>query len=158
MILDIILQKKIKIESNDTGGNLLSKFQREYFDLIKQVLDSIKEKKLKLIVQKNDEATYFAKRTPADGIINWDWQKERIRNWVRAQSIPYPGAFTHCNDIKIIIDEIIFSDLGYNSEQENGTVLSNKNGIIVKCQNGAVFLKNVRNICSAQIPIGSVLK
>ena len=52
------------------------------------------------------------KRTPHDGRINWGWQKERIRNWVRAQAYPYPGAFTFYEglDEKVVIDEVAFSD------------------------------------------------
>jgi methionyl-tRNA formyltransferase len=154
---EIIKQKIIEVKQNDTGGDLLLKYQSEYFNLIEDVLHSIKEKTLTLTTQNNEEATYFEKRTPKDGAINWEWQKERIRNWVRAQALPYPGAFTHYKNEKIVIDEIEFSNLGYHSEQVNGTILTNKEGLVVKCQNGAVLLKVIRNHEKLLIPIGSTL-
>ena len=89
-------------------------------------------------------ATYFGKRTPSDGKIEWDWQKERIRNWVRAQSTPYPGAFAFFENNKIIIDEVKFSEIGYNDEIDNGIVLANEPNIIVKTPNGPLELTKLR--------------
>ena len=87
------------------------------------------------------KATYFGKRTPEDGQINWDWQKERIRNWVRAQANPYPGAFTFLNDNKIIINKIEYSDLGFQDTMDNGLVVAVIDGTpYVKTQNGVVKL------------------
>ena len=65
--------------------------------------------KLELIKQDEYSATYFGKRTPEDGRINWNWQKERIFNWVRALSNPYPGAFTFLGEEKLIVDKIEYS-------------------------------------------------
>ncbi len=40
------------------------------------------------------EPSYYAKRTPEDGRIDWDsMDLEQIYNFVRAQTRPYPGAF-----------------------------------------------------------------
>lgn len=36
----------------------------------------------------------YPKRSPDDGAIDWSWSATRITNWVRAQTRPYPGAFT----------------------------------------------------------------
>jgi methionyl-tRNA formyltransferase len=94
-------------------------------------------------VQDEYKATYFNKRTPEDAAINWDWQKERIRNWVRAQAYPYPGAFTIINNQRVIIDEIIYSDIGFKQDLPNGLVLG-ISPVLVKTQNGVVELKTIR--------------
>jgi methionyl-tRNA formyltransferase len=39
-------------------------------------------------------ATYCAPRKPSDGMIDWRWSARRVFDFVRAQSAPYPGAFT----------------------------------------------------------------
>ena len=36
----------------------------------------------------------YPKRSPDDGEIDWSWSASQITNWVRAQTRPYPGAFT----------------------------------------------------------------
>jgi len=71
------------------------------------------------------------------------WQKERIYNWIRAQAHPYPGAFTFLNGKKITIDEISYSDDGYEYKQPNGMVL-NSHPLVIKTPNGAVEIKSFR--------------
>lgn len=141
---DIIEQIKIEITNQDTGATILNKYAQQYVPLIETVILKIKTNSIAYLKQNNDKATYFGVRTPEDGKINWDWQMERIYNWVRAQANPYPGAFSFYKDEKIIIDEIIFTDYGFNSDMDNGLILS-VNPLLVKTSNGVVELTVVRN-------------
>jgi methionyl-tRNA formyltransferase len=97
-------------------------------------------------VQNNSNATYFGKRTPDDGEINWNWSKERIYNWVRAQSNPYPGAFAYLNGKKVIIDKVSFSEYGFEESMPNGLILKTTPEILVKTANGVIVLKRIRNV------------
>jgi len=141
----IVKQFKMPIDYNDTGASILDKFNAIYPEILNDVINDINSDDLKIVKQEKEFATYFGKRTPDDGEINWNWQKERIRNWVRAQAEPYPGAFTYLNDKKIIIDEISYSDYGFSGEELNGTVVKvvNKQPYI-KTPNGIVILKKLR--------------
>lgn len=47
----------------------------------------------------------YPQRNPDDGEINLEWPAERIYNFIRAQSPPYPGAFIRTSDNKKIIIE-----------------------------------------------------
>jgi methionyl-tRNA formyltransferase len=86
----------------------------------------------------------FGKRTPEDGLIDWNWQKERIRNWVRAQAYPYPGAFTYYDKQKVIIDEVAYTNSGFNSNMKNGLILAVKPKLEVKTPNGALVINKMR--------------
>lgn len=141
----IVEQIVIPIEKDDTGGSLLKKFERTYPVLVEKLLNAIKHQTVNPIQQDESKATYFGKRTPADGEINWAWQKERIRNWVRAQADPYPGAFTWLGKEKMIIDKVIFDDFGFHSDTPNGTVLS-IDPIRVKTPNGVIRIEKAREI------------
>lgn len=141
---DIVLQKYISIDSEDTGDSILKKFTDVYPEMVKQVITSIEENKLEPTPQNHSLATYFEKRTPDDGEINWEWQKERIKNWIRAQAHPYPGAFTFLGKNKLTIDKIKYSDFGFNSSVKNGTILAVEPTIIVKTPNGAIELISFR--------------
>jgi|TARA_B100001540_G_scaffold266124_1_gene247019 methionyl-tRNA formyltransferase len=141
---EIITQIKIPINENDTGNDLLNKYKSEYYDIVKNVFDKAKSGQLKLNKQDDNLATYFGKRNPDDGEINWNWQRERIQNWVRAQSFPYPGAFTYYNGYKITIDEVVKSTLGFSSNEVNGTILEIRPNLVVKTQNGALEIKRYR--------------
>ena len=140
-ILDQVI---VDISESDTGNDLLKKYNKLYIPLIENVLDSVKNNNLTVTPQNNRVATFFGKRTAQDGKINWEWHKERIKNWVRAQAYPYPGAFAFYNNKKVIIDEIEFVDYNYNQEQLNGTILS-AFPLIIKTPNGPVLLKKTRN-------------
>lgn len=140
---DIIEQVEVQIDYNDTGNDILNKFQNLYPGIIDKVLNQVESNSLKLIIQNNELASYFGKRVPEDGQINWSWQKERIRNWVRALAFPYPGAFTFYDGTKIIIDEVEFVDNGFSYDSRDGMIVSIK-PLLVKTPNGVIELKNVR--------------
>lgn len=138
-----IHQIKVLIQDNDTGAMILQKYNKEYLLLINTVLQNIKNKTLTITTQDSIKATYFGKRTPADGQIVWDWSKERIRNWIRAQAKPYSGAFFYVENAKITVHKASFHELGFNYQDANGKVLAvNENIIIVKTPNGAIVLEN----------------
>lgn len=142
---DIIRQTEVVIEKNDTGADLLEKFNKLYIPLVDGILADYERGEITFFSQNNENATYFGKRTPDDGRINWSWHRERIRNWVRAQASPYPGAFSYYKDEKIVIDEVVFSDLGFHMSDQNGLLVST-NPICVKTPNGVIELKKIRNL------------
>jgi methionyl-tRNA formyltransferase len=141
---DILLQRIVPIEANDTGAMILKKYAEEYPVLIEELLYGVENDTFKPVRQEEWRATHYGKRTPEDGAINWDWQRERIRNWIRAQALPYPGAFTYCRGQKLTIDEICLSDYGFGLAHFNGEVLSCFPDLIVKTPNGAVKIESYR--------------
>lgn len=152
----IIEQIKIKISAKDTGATLLEKYNELYLPLIRSVLELIKGGEIRFKKQNNSMATYFGKRTPDDGIIDWNWQKERIYNWVRAQAEPYPGAFTYFKGRKFVIDEVRFSNCGFDYSTENGKIISLE-PLIVKVPNGCLEIKRFRGELS-NLEINGVFK
>ncbi len=156
---DILLQEVVEIEMNNTGNDVLQKYVVLYPEMLKKILEKIYQNKLVKTPQNHQDATYFDKRTPEDGEIDWNWQKERIYNWVRAQAFPYPGAFTFHNGEKIIIDKIKYSNFGFNNMDKNGLILKvNNDSIVVKTQNGAIELESIRNFNSIeQLNVGIIL-
>ncbi len=140
---DIIEQIAIPIDEEDTGADILIRFNEKYLHLVNLVLQKIKDDNILLYKQDHNIASFFGKRTSLNGHINWDWQKKRIYNWIRAQAHPYPGAYTFLNTKKIIIDKISYSDAAFSDNMPNGLILS-INPILVKTPNGVVKLEIVR--------------
>ena len=58
------------------------------------------------IEQDHRQASYCAKRTPEDGMIDWRLPTAQILTLVRAVGDPYPGAYTCCNGSKLHIDQM----------------------------------------------------
>ena len=154
---NIIEQIEVEISMDDTGASVLDKFNKIYFPLVKSVLHKIENNQIVPTPQNHLKATFFGKRIPEDGHIDWSWQKERIYNWVRAQAKPYPGAFTYVNEKKLIIDRISYTDDGYEFHIENGTVLG-IDPLKVKTPNGVIQIDQFREIIDEIIPHKTILK
>jgi methionyl-tRNA formyltransferase len=140
---DIIYQEKISIPPHITGGDILQQFFLRYPIVVSKVIDNIEEGNVSLFKQDETKATWFGKRSPEDGRINWSWQKERIHNWVRAQAKPYPGAFTYYNQEKVIIHSIDFCDHGFSYSDPDGRILEGGVQPVIKTPNGAVKLISI---------------
>ena len=139
----IVKQEIIDISADDTGATLLEKYIPVYLKMITDLLQEIEADEIIASDQDETKATYFNKRTADDGEIDWNWQKERIKNWVRAQAFPYPGAFTVVNNQRVIIDKIMYSKAGFKQNFPNGMIIET-NPVLVKTQNGVVELTDIR--------------
>lgn len=153
---DVIKQIRVKIDNNDTGGDILAKFEKLYYPLISEVLTSLNDSSITYTAQNNDKASFFGKRTPDDGLINWAWKAHDIRNWVRAQSSPYPGAFSYCNNDKLIIDKVSVVECDNRKEYTNGEIIEISPRIVVKCGQSAVSLDSFRET-SINFEVGNIL-
>ena len=69
--------------------------------------------------------TFYGKRTPKDGMIDWNQSIYDIYNLVRGVTDPYPGAFTYKNGVKIMIWELqpFSAYLSYYKDQQFGEIV-----------------------------------
>ncbi len=140
----IIKQLKIPIEKEATGAMILEKFNALYLPLIDEVLQKLQNNQLNTQPQNEALATYFRKRTPESGLIDWTWDAERIRNWVRAQANPYPGAFSFIGTAKITIDKVAHTNAKMEAEMVPGQLQKINNEWIVQTGSGLLTLVNIR--------------
>jgi methionyl-tRNA formyltransferase len=54
-------------------------------------------------IQGESKRQILPQRSPEDGKIDWRWSAHKTYNLIRAQTRPYPGAFTHWGQEKIKI-------------------------------------------------------
>ena len=100
---DIVGQKVVAISNEDTALTLTQKVTAAACEIIKEVYPLIETKNLKPRKQDMSISTYFGRRTPADGLIDWNQNAQTIYNLIRAVTKPFPGAFFEENGKKIII-------------------------------------------------------
>ena len=155
----IIIQQEVEIMEDDTGQNILEKYKYLYPVLVKEVLSKVERNNIELTIQDETKATFFGERTTSDGMIDWSWQTIRINNWVRAQSHPYPGAFTFYEGEKIIVDKIDVTTIEFEPLLKNGTIIKVVDNIpYVKTPNGIVKLSKIRNQGQQKFLENSMLK
>jgi len=100
---DIIFQKKIKIKEKYKIKDLLKKSSKV---AKKIVLKAVNQNKIIYNPQDKSKIKIFPQRSPMDGEIDWSWDSKTIINFVKAQSKPYPGAWTIINGKKITLWDI----------------------------------------------------
>jgi methionyl-tRNA formyltransferase len=109
---DIIAQKPFPIEETDTIADALRKLEDAGARLLEENLPLLANGIATRIAQNHAEATLFPQRSPADGEIDWSWSAKRIRDFIRAQTRPYPGAFTKIGRKKVILWDADIVDEG----------------------------------------------
>jgi methionyl-tRNA formyltransferase len=93
---NIILQKEIKISTDDNRETLTKKLEIFGGEVLSQSIDLITDGKAGRKKQDDNLATYTQKLSALDRRINWEKTNFEIHNQIRAFS-PDPGAFTVFN-------------------------------------------------------------
>ncbi|MFD2178159.1 bifunctional UDP-4-amino-4-deoxy-L-arabinose formyltransferase/UDP-glucuronic acid oxidase ArnA [Veronia pacifica] len=99
----IVCQRRIAITDEDTALTLSDRMVSEAGSMLDQILPDFLTDNIETTEQDESKASYFGRRTPADGEIDWQKSAREIFNLVRAVTEPYPGAFTFLGEKKVII-------------------------------------------------------
>lgn len=89
----IVAQQKIPIDPAETALTLTKKVAEAGAQLLLKLVTVLHRGRPKAIAQDAEQASYFGKRTPEMGKIDWAWSSQKIDNYVRALAEPFPGAF-----------------------------------------------------------------
>jgi len=114
---DVVDTFKFQITDKDTGETMHFKNLLAMKSLIENNIEKLTQRTFNLQKQPTDiEPTYYPKRTPEDGLIDWNDDVNAIERHIRAVTNPFNGAFTFCNETQITIwDAQVFDheDFGY---------------------------------------------
>jgi methionyl-tRNA formyltransferase len=102
---DIVAQRAIGIDDNDTALTLYRKLIPLWAALINEYHPLIVAGRAPRRAQDLSRGSYYGRRRPEDGRIDWRWPARRIFNLVRAVTHPYPGAFGYVDARKLFIWE-----------------------------------------------------
>jgi methionyl-tRNA formyltransferase len=91
---DIWAQASTKVGSDDYIGEVLARLEGACDDMIRRIYPRILDGEITPTPQDASRASYGTLRTREHGRIDWRNSAERVCREVRAQSRPYPGAFT----------------------------------------------------------------
>ncbi len=100
---DIILQERIPISEDDAAIDVLKRSLECYPRLVSRAIGLIESGKAEKVPQDPFAGSYFPKRKPEDGNVDWSWTAQDIYNFMRALTHPYPGAFTSSGGKKVYL-------------------------------------------------------
>jgi methionyl-tRNA formyltransferase len=92
--------------------------------------------------QDEARASFWGKRAPEDGLIDWSRPAEEIARLVRTASRPYPGAYTYARDAKLVVWRASVSDLPFRGVP--GRILQRwtDGRALVQCGSGLLMLED----------------
>jgi methionyl-tRNA formyltransferase len=161
---DIILQYRVAVEPTDTATDLFAKTLVLFGPLTLDALDHLEHGTGDRIPQDLDQATFFHKRSVEDSRIDWTWPAADIVNLVRAQSDPYPNAFTFYGDERL---RVLWASVSKNRcGGTTGRLFARQgDGVIVVCgpnprygRNHGLVIERIRTETGEDLPAGAYFK
>jgi methionyl-tRNA formyltransferase len=139
----IVGQRVVDVVSDETATTLFEKISTAHVDLIREYVPRLRLGTAPRLLQDEQRASMWHKRTPTDGIIDWETRAPYLYDWVRAQTRPYPGAFTWFGEDKIVVWRARAVELQI--EAPAGMIVSERpEGMVVACGEGALVLEDVQ--------------
>ena len=147
---DLVDQSAVPIAPEDTAFTLFGTLERAAITVLDRSLPSIRAGAAPSRAMDLTAGTYCGGRTPADGMIDWNWPAARIYNLIRAVTHPYPGAFTALRKARLMIWWAVPFD---SSTGRPGEVLAiDRDGIVVGAGQGAVRLVTCQLAGQPELP------
>lgn len=99
---DVVAQSFVELTSDDTIADVLVQADKAMLEIARTSIPQLLEGSLELIQQDHSQASYCGMRIPEDGLIDWKQSAEKVHNFIRAQTKPYPGAYSRMLDGRVI--------------------------------------------------------
>ena len=90
----IVDQQAVPIGPDETAVEVFRKLADAAEAVLRRSIPNLISGKANLIPQDLSAGSYYGRRTPEDGRIDWSKSAREIHNLVRAVAPPFPGAFT----------------------------------------------------------------
>jgi methionyl-tRNA formyltransferase len=139
----ILAQAEQAMGDDETIADALAWVERTAGALVDEHLPALLRGDAALRVQDERQATYCSQRYPGDGLIDWRAPAARVHDFVRAQTRPYPGAFTHLADGRLMRVWRTALDPRPYLGPPGGVCERHSDRVVVACGEGALALLEV---------------
>jgi methionyl-tRNA formyltransferase len=139
---DIIIQKKIQIQTNDCVYDLQLKMKDIYGQIILEALNIIENNIVVPIVQTNLVGSYYGRLKIDDCVINLNGKAKDAYNLIRGVSFPYFGA--RCKDYIIWKANFATKDISdtiLNIHHKDDIYLNSDYGDYIKFKDGILIIE-----------------
>ena len=99
----IVAQTKVAIYERDTIATLYTRVEDKGIDLLKEMLPRLARGLIVPQPQPKTGRRVMPQRSPEDGLIDWTKDSRFIDRFVRAQTRPYPGAYTVLANTRVTV-------------------------------------------------------
>jgi methionyl-tRNA formyltransferase len=138
----LVGQVEVEVAPDETATTLFARLAAAHLELTRRFVPQLVARNAPRVPQDPRRASSWPRRSPADGIIDWETRAPYLYDWVRAQTRPYPGAFTWFGEDKIVVWRARAVD--HHGKAPAGTIVSERpEGMIVACGEGGLLLEEV---------------
>jgi len=99
----LLVQEPFEVKKDDYAADVIRSMEEAIGRAMDRWLPDLKRGIWKPLPQDESRATYYGKRSPEDGSINWNAPREQTYALIRATSKPHPGAFTYLGETRVIV-------------------------------------------------------
>ena len=99
----VLGQVRVSVKPRETIASLYPRVGEASLGLIRTALPAWVRGDRVFVAQDETGRRRFAQRAPSDGLIDWTCSAASIDRWIRAQTRPYPGAFSWVNGVQLHI-------------------------------------------------------
>ena len=151
----IVGQVTVDVARDETATTLFARIGQAHVELTRELVPQLLARTAPRIPQDPSRASSWPKRAPADGIIDWETRAPYLYDWVRAQTRPYPGAFTFLGDEKVIVWGARPVEIADSAPA--GTIVDvAAEGPVVACGEGGLVLEEIQTE-AVVLPVGAKL-
>ncbi len=150
----IVGQVVVDIAEDETATTLFDRLATAHVALIREFVPQLVARSAPRSPQDPKRASAWPKRIPADGIIDWETRAPYLYDWVRAQTRPYPGAFTYLGEEKVVVWRA--RPVDETEAAPAGTIVAeHADGHVVACGEGALVLEEIET--TGRLSVGARL-
>ncbi|MEU6786486.1 methionyl-tRNA formyltransferase [Nonomuraea angiospora] len=161
---DIVVQRAVPVGPADTATDLFHRTVDLIAPIVAEALDLIASGRAEWTPQDRTRASFFHKRSIEDSNIDWNWPAEDIERLVRAQSDPYPNAFTHYRGERVRVLKASVSQ-GVYGGTPGRVFIREGDGIVIvagaearRGRSHGLVIERVRTEDGADLPAGEVFR
>lgn len=140
---DMLLRREYEIKENTNTGEAFDDLAKIGAELLLETLKGLEDGTITPVPQEHEKATYAEKIFKDECAVSFDETKETVHNKIRGL-YPFPGAFCYHNGkmLKLCESRLCRNEV---KDAKVGEVIElSKDGILVKCREGAVLLTKVK--------------
>jgi methionyl-tRNA formyltransferase len=139
----IVAQLERKLTDEETIADALAWLEEMAPALVGEHLPALLRGDATLHAQDESCASYCSQRYPGDGLIDWRAPAARVHDFIRAQTRPYPGAFTRLADGRVVRVWRTALDPRPYLGPPGGVCERHPDRVVVACGEGALALLEV---------------
>jgi len=154
---DLWAQGSVPVPATESIGELLPRLESAVVKTLETLYPAILRGEARPYPQPAMEPTYCAARLPSDGVIDFTEPAQRCHDFIRAQSRPYPGAFTYLDGEKLTVWRARLPSYTYFGRPGQVARIG-KDGVVVICGDNRPLILETVGWRGAELPAFEVIK